>query len=233
MTASRWQEIREALLARIVGGVWAPGGAIPSEAELAEEFGVTRPTVSRALRDLVAGGLIERKRRAGSRVALRRTAEATLRIPIVREEVEARGGRYGFILLSRGLTAPPAPVGAAFALAPGAPALHLRTLHCENDRPHQLEDRWINLRAVPEAQAQDFAAISANEWLVRQAPFTGAEHVLRAAGAAAEEAAQLQIPPGAPVFVIERTTWCGDDAVTQARLTHPAERFRIVTRDHL
>jgi GntR family transcriptional regulator, histidine utilization repressor len=227
----KYQDIQQALLERITSGDWAPGAPIPHEAALAEEFGVTRPTIGRAMRGLVEDGLIERKRRAGSRVAIRQTAEAVLRIPVIRDEIEARGERYGYLLLERRIAAPPAAVRAALELPAGARALRLRCLHFAAGRPYQLEDRWINLGVLPEAAEQDFAASSANEWLVKQVPYTRAEHVLRAAAAGADEAEALQLPPGAPVFVIERTTWVGEDPITHVRLSHPAESFRIVTRD--
>ncbi|MEV0616332.1 GntR family transcriptional regulator [Nonomuraea sp. NPDC050404] len=61
--------IRKALEARIRDGQWGPGTRIPTEVELCEEFGVSRITVQRALRDLADAGLIVRFRRRGSFVA--------------------------------------------------------------------------------------------------------------------------------------------------------------------
>jgi GntR family histidine utilization transcriptional repressor len=228
---AKYREIQAALLERITRGDWPPGSAIPHEAALAQEFGVTRPTIGRALRELVDGGLVERKRRAGSRVAIRQAAEAVMRIPVVRDEIEGRGGRYGYLLLERRVAVPPAAVRAALGLGPAARALQVRCLHLEDGHPFQLEDRWINLAVLPEAAEQAFAAGSANEWLVRQVPYTRTEHVLRAAAADASEAEALQVEPGSPVFVIERTTWVGDDAITRVRLVHPGASFRIVTRE--
>jgi GntR family histidine utilization transcriptional repressor len=228
---AKYERIREVLLERIASGAWPPGSAIPFEADLAEEFGVTRPTVSRAMRDLVDGGLVERRRRAGSRVAMKASAASLLRIPVVRDEVEGRGGTYGHLLLERRLAVPPAAVRACFGSGAADKALHLASLHLDDGRPCQFEDRWIDLAVLPAAATQDFAAVSANEWLVRQVAYTRAEHVLSAAGAAAAEAEALQVAPGAPVFVIERTTWSGEDAITRVRLVHPAESFRIVARN--
>ena len=227
----KYQDIREELLGRITSGQWAPGAAIPHEAELAVEFGVTRPTISKALADLVDRGLVERKRRAGSRVAVRSARDAVLTVPIVREEIEGRGGRYAYLLVERAIASPPSPVRALFGLGPEGVALHLVALHFENGRPYQIEDRWIHLGTVPGARDQDFSERSANEWLVREVPYSQAEHVLSAASATPEEAAALQIAPGAPVFVIERSTWIDEAAVTRVRLVHPAERFRVVARD--
>jgi GntR family transcriptional regulator, arabinose operon transcriptional repressor len=43
-----------------------PGDQLPTEYELVEQFGVSRPTVTRALRDLQSRGLVERKAGAGT-----------------------------------------------------------------------------------------------------------------------------------------------------------------------
>lgn len=93
MSAPKYKRIEQALLARIAAGEFAPGDPIPNEADLAEEYGVTRPTIGRALGALVAQGLVERRRRAGSRVAVRAAVATRLSIPLVREEVRAASRR--------------------------------------------------------------------------------------------------------------------------------------------
>ena len=49
---------------RIASGEWRPGFRIPTEAELTAEYGCARMTVSRAMSDLAARGLVVRRRRA-------------------------------------------------------------------------------------------------------------------------------------------------------------------------
>jgi DNA-binding LacI/PurR family transcriptional regulator len=63
------REISRQLLAEIAGAKYAVDARLPSEAQLVKRFNVSRPTVARALRDLVAEGIIER--RAGSGTFLR------------------------------------------------------------------------------------------------------------------------------------------------------------------
>jgi DNA-binding FadR family transcriptional regulator len=53
---------------RIVGGGWAPGEALPREADLSEEFGVSRSVVREAFRILGAKGLIRGRTSDGTRV---------------------------------------------------------------------------------------------------------------------------------------------------------------------
>ena len=47
-----YQQIKEAILDNIHSGLWQAGQAIPPELTLAEQFGVSRMTVNRALKEL-------------------------------------------------------------------------------------------------------------------------------------------------------------------------------------
>lgn len=214
---------------RIARRDWAPGALIPSEEVLAREFGAARATVNRALQELAREGLIVRKRRAGTRVALHPVRAARFVIPIVGHEIEARGADYQYRLLSREEAQAPEIVAARLGVALGSRLLHLRCLHLADRKPYQFEDRWINADAVPAVREEGFTAVGPNEWLVSHAPFSEAEFTFFAAAASAEEAALLQTEPGAPVFVAERTTWLKERPVTLVRLTHPASH-RMVTR---
>lgn len=60
--------ISRQLLAQISAGQFGPNGRLPSEQQLVQKFGVSRPTVARALRDLEAEGLIERRAGSGTYV---------------------------------------------------------------------------------------------------------------------------------------------------------------------
>lgn len=52
----------------IVGGEYAPGDPLPTEADLGEEFGVSRTSVREAMRVLAAKGLVDIRRKVGTRV---------------------------------------------------------------------------------------------------------------------------------------------------------------------
>lgn len=63
-----YRDIKADVLRRITAGEFAPGDLLPSELDLAQSYGAARATVSRALRELVDAGIVERKRKAGTRV---------------------------------------------------------------------------------------------------------------------------------------------------------------------
>ena len=55
--------------AHIRAGSWKPRHPVPSEAALMAQFGISRMTVNRALRELAAEGLVTRIQGSGTRVA--------------------------------------------------------------------------------------------------------------------------------------------------------------------
>lgn len=226
--ATSWQAVRDEVLRRIRAREWPPGARIPHEADLARELGCARTTVNRALRDVADSGLIERRRRAGSRVALHPVRKATLDIPVIRVEVEARGEAHRYTLLSRADEVPPAEMRARLGIGSGARRLHLVGLHLADGRAHALEDRWIDTDAVPEARGADFAQVSPNEWLVLNVPFERGDIAFSASAAEPEAAEALGCAPGTPLFAIDRTTWQGDRALTTVRLLF-APGFRLRT----
>jgi len=225
---NNWQAIQEEVLRRIHAREWKPGDVIPNEADLAREFGCARATVNRALRSLAESGVLERRRKAGTRVALHPVTKATVDVPVIRREVEERGLDHGYERIARHDGAPaPLWTAAAMGLARGVPLLHVTGLHRADGAPYVYEDRWINIATVPEAKAQDFRRTSANEWLLTHAPYTHGDIAFTAMAADGEPAEHLEAAPGAPLFVIERTTWDGDRAITAVRLSYaPGHRVR-------
>jgi len=66
MAEARYSEILDALRAQLADGRYPPGARLPSEHQLATRFGVSRPTAGRALRELEAAGLVERRPGSGT-----------------------------------------------------------------------------------------------------------------------------------------------------------------------
>ena len=171
-TFRSWQSVRDEVLRRIHAREWSPGDLIPNEADLAVEFGCARSTVNRALRSLADSGMLDRKRKAGTRVAAEPVAKATLNISVIRHEVEEQGARYGYLLLERSEIVPPVSISGAMRTRAAQKLLHVRALHLADDSPYAIEDRWINSNVVPDVRSEGFETLSANEWLMKNAPYT-------------------------------------------------------------
>jgi len=213
-----WQSVQDEVFRRIHAREWKPGELIPNEADLAIEFGCARSTVNRALRSLAESGLLDRRRKAGTRVAAQPVAKATLDIAVIRQEVETRGSRYAYQLITRAVAVPPLGVSGAMQTAADAGLLHVRALHLADDAPYAIEDRWINTDIVPGALEETFQSLSANEWLLAHVPYTHGDIAFSAVQAAPEDAAILGVAPHSALFSIDRVTWDKAASVTNVRL---------------
>lgn len=228
-TFRNWQSVQDEVLRRIHAREWKPGDLIPNEADLALEFGCARTTVNRALRSLADSGLLDRRRKAGTRVASQPVAKATLDIPVIRKEVEDRGQKYGYQLISRETSLPPISVSAAMGTDMTNSLLHVQALHLANDTPYALEDRWINTAVVPDAEQEPFKSVSANEWLLAHAPYTHGEIAFCATVASPQDAKMMSCPVQSALFTIDRLTWDHAASVTKVRLLFaPGYQLRTV-----
>lgn len=225
------QRILNDVRENIVGGTWPPGHRIPFETEMAAAYGVSRMTVNKVLTQLSREGYLERRRKGGTVVARPRGQSAVMRIADIGEEVRATGASYGFVLARSALRDSDSETrGMLRGLAAARPILDLEYVHIADGAPFCHERRLINLDAVPEARQTDFAAEHAGAWLLRQIPWSTAEHVIRAVSPAPAVARHLGIAGSTPCLEIARRTAFEDRPVTFACLTYPGNAHQLVAR---
>lgn len=212
------RRIREDIEGRIHSGEWKPGTRIPIEQELAARYGCARATVSKALAELAAAGLVERRRKAGSFVAHPPVHSAVMTVPDLAELIAARGEAYRW----------EAHTIVRRKNARGAAMLEIDGIHFAADEPFALERRTIELAEVPAAAEADFAVEAPGTWLLAHIPWTSARHIVRAVAASRTEAAALATHSGAACLQLERDTWRGDRPVTHVRQLFRGDRFDLV-----
>ena len=228
--ASLHQRILADIERHILSGAWPPGHRIPSEHELSASYGCSRMTVNKVLTQLARGGLLERRRKAGSFVMRPQSRSAVLEIQDIRTEVTALGQAYRHELIARRKRRSTRADSSALGLDAAAAVLQLDTLHFAGPRVFCLEQRLVNLATVPEAVNESFVEQAPGAWLVGHVPWTSAEHRIRAAAADAGSAPLLKVPRGTPCLVVERRTWIGGQPVTWVRLCYPGEGHELVAR---
>ena len=153
---SQYRQLADLLRAAILRGDYPPGSTFPSEPELAEQHGVSRPTINRALLVLRSEGLIRVERGRGTIVRSVPTIPryATTRYAREnRERDDARGAfdteisRLGFEprseLVKVGKVRPPADVATALALRPDEAVLIRKRHMYAADTPVQLATSYV------------------------------------------------------------------------------------------
>jgi GntR family histidine utilization transcriptional repressor len=222
------ERIRSEIEAAILSGTLAPGARLPVEHALMVDYGCSRMTVSKALSALVAAGLIERRKRAGSFVARPRVHAMVLDVPDLAAEVAARGETYRYELL-RHRSRAPVDVEER-SLAGTGQLLELDGLHFADGLPLALEHRLVSLAATPAMGEADFSQEAPGSWLLRHVPWTEAETRIAAVAANERTARLLGLDPGAACLSIERRTWRGAEHITSVRQLFVGSAYDLVAR---
>jgi len=226
----RYAEIRRSLEQSILSGAWPPGHRVPSEQELVERFGCSRMTVNRAVSELAASGMVIRRRRSGTFVALPVSQKSVSEIQNIPEEVTREGRDYRYELRARSLHRATRRDAERLKIAPGDPVLSVKCLHYADDIPLVAEDRLINLAVVPGARDIDFARTAPGSWLLATVQWREAEHLIRATNATPDVARLLEIAANDACLVVERSTWLDAGTVTHVELTYPGSRYQLTVR---
>jgi GntR family transcriptional regulator, histidine utilization repressor len=208
-------------------GRWRAGEKMPSESDLIRRFGVARMTVNRALKELQAEGLIERRQGAGTFAAQLHRVSSALTIRDIHEEILARGHahRAQVHLLREELAS--ADIAQRLGIAPTAHVFHSVIVHFENGVAIQCEDRFVNPIVAPNYLDCDFTAVTPTRYLFDVAPLWKADYAVEAALPSAKEAKWLGIAKTEPCLVISRRTMNRSHTITVARLVHPASLYRL------
>jgi GntR family histidine utilization transcriptional repressor len=225
-----YKQIRLDIEQRILTGEWPPGHRIPFEHELMARYRCSRMTVSKALSELAQADLIERRRKAGTFVRRPTFLSAVLKIADIRAEITALGRSYGYELIQCSRRAATAADRARLGARQTGKVIAIACRHSADDVPFAIEDRLIDLDAVPEAATADFATEPPGSWLLHHVPWTEAEHSICAIVADQQAAAALDIAIGAPCLVIDRHTWRSARPLTAVRLLYPGESHKLVAR---
>jgi GntR family histidine utilization transcriptional repressor len=226
-TGAPYTRVKQHLKDGLAAGRWPPGALMPSEAELVAEFGVSRMTVGRALRELQAEGLVERTQGVGTFAAPLHRVSSTLTIHDLHDEIVARGHRHDAVVQLQRCEAAGAELAAQLGLRPGADVFHTLIVHFENGTPLQCEDRYVNPAAAPHYLAADFTQVTPTQYLFQHTALWRAQYSIEAAQPTEAEARLLGIAPGAPCLVVVRRTFTRQAPITIARLVHPGQRYAL------
>jgi GntR family histidine utilization transcriptional repressor len=216
-----FQRIKDYLLGEIAAGRWKEGDLVPSEQALVRQFGVSRMTVNRAVRELTAEQVLTRRQGAGTFVAPKKYQATLVEIRNIADEIRSRGRVHHSSPRLLEQASASEELAAQFDLAPGDPLFHSVIVHCEDDVPIQVEDRWVNPASAPAYLQQDFSSITPNEHLMKAAPLAGASYRIEALPAAGEVAAMLALPEGTCCLVLTRTTMSRGLVASVATMWHP------------
>lgn len=142
----KYVQVANYLRDQILRGELRPGDEIPSERQIAEEWGVSRPTATRALAALRVEGLVEARQGAGTFVRAQPSVYRRARDRYARARATGRAytqGEWSQITKAEVVGAPE-EVAVALELEPGAPAVCRHRVIHDQVGPVEASTSWFD-----------------------------------------------------------------------------------------
>ncbi|MCG9679110.1 MULTISPECIES: histidine utilization repressor [Vibrio] len=225
-------QIKQYITDKIDSGYWPVGHRISTELELTEQFEVSRMTVNKAIRDLVAEGKLQRRPRLGTFVCAPddKAESPLLDIQNIAEEVKLRGKTYSSKVIKQASMLADETVAIKLGVMLNSPIFYSEIIHFEDNSPIQYELRWVNSTYAPDYLEQDFTQITPNQYLSENCPLSAIEHTVEAIVADDEVRNALRLGANEPCLLLNRRTWSQDKLVSSALLYHPGTRYKLSSK---
>jgi GntR family transcriptional regulator len=226
---SLYRQIAARLRDEMTAGHFEPTGRLPSEAEIGARFAVSRVTVRLALEELAKSRLIERRKGKGTYVAGKQVRHELDTLRSFHESLLLQGLDASMKILTLEPVQPPESI--IDVLGPGwQTCLFLERLHLVDNEPIALGRSFLphSLANVPREDMESrptYAIVSAHAGLdVERAHVT-----IGAQSAEPSLESALNVPKGAALLVMERTSWFTDNTTAEHSVffVRP-ERYRFV-----
>jgi GntR family transcriptional regulator len=217
--APLYEQIRQLIVAALAEGEWRPGDALPSEAALAERFHASPGTVRKAMDELAAAHVVERRQGAGTFVATHTAPRDAYRFL----RLVADDGATGFTreLLHCRRARATAETARALHLRTAEPVIEVRRLLLRRGKAVVLDDLWLPERHFRGLTADIINGYAGTLYALFEERYrvhmVRAEEKLRAVSASAEAAELLGLPAGAPLLSVERVAFTYGDRPVELR----------------
>lgn len=197
-----WKAIANALRGDLAEGRYGPGHKLPTEAALADRFGVNRHTVRHGIAALVAEGLVRTRRGAGAFVVATPTAYPIGRRVRFHENLIAAGRKPEKRLLQVEERQAANGEADALAIAPGDQVCAYHGLSLADGQPIALFESLFPLARLPGIVAALTSTSSVTKALREAgvADYTRASTRLTAVRATATQALHLNVAEGDPLL---------------------------------
>jgi GntR family transcriptional regulator len=221
----KYYQLASIVRRKIEGGDWPPRTSIPSERQLEIQYNVSRTTIRQAIDYLERQGFIYREHGRGTFVSPQKLQKGAQELTSFSEDLLRRGIKPGQKIENIEFLIPPPNILQRLELPPGSKVLCVQRIRLGDDIPIGLQTSYLAL-AENQPISREELEQAGSLYRILQEKFnilpTEADETLEVTLATPEEAALLQIKPGAPLLLNERLMY------NQNR--HPVEFVKILYR---
>jgi GntR family transcriptional regulator len=195
--------VRDAILARVQGGVWKSGDQLPSEPKLCDYFGVSRTVIRHALDNLAAQGVIRREKGSGTFIAEPKITERLVqKLTGFYHDMVEQGYTPTTQVLKQAVVPAASEIAANLHLKPDAPVVEIERLRAVDSAPIQLVTTYIPVELCEALVEADLKTHSLYAFLEEQCGMMIARghRTIEAVPAEQRVAQLLRVSLGAPLI---------------------------------
>ena len=215
-----YQQIKGLLLKSLQDGEWKPGELMPSETELAARYGVSQGTVRKAIDELAAENLVDRKQGRGTFVATHSEAKSQHRfLRLFADEEPTVKPKSSYLSVDRSRAS--SQIAKLLDIKPSEPVFVVKRVMRFDQVPRIFDEIWL-----PASQYKGLTLEMLQQWnstlySLLESSFNvrmlrATEHI-KAVGAQSEQAAILQVDAGTPLLLVERLSMTYADRPVELR----------------
>jgi GntR family transcriptional regulator len=231
----RYYQLASILRDRITGGEFGEHQPIPAERQLEDLYSVSRTTIRQAIDLLVRQGFLYREHGRGTFVSPQKLQKGFSELTSFSEDMRKRGLEPGQKILQIGPVEPPAKVRAQMGLSENCKeVLRIERLRLGDGVPMGLQTSYYILpedQTITREELEQYGSI----YRILQEKFhlipTEADETLEVTVATPQEAVLLQIDPGSPLLLSERTTYSQYRRVIEfVKIVYRGDRYRYYAK---
>ncbi|QRZ61474.1 GntR family transcriptional regulator [Rothia sp. ZJ932] len=137
-----YHQLVEGIRSAISNGALTSGSMLPNELDIAKNLHLSRPTVRKAMDELVRAGLLVRKRGVGTQV-VSNEIRRSLTLSSLYDDLVRSGIKVSTKILTFETIIPPAEIGQELTLESKSTVYHIRRLRYENGTPLAVMENWV------------------------------------------------------------------------------------------
>lgn len=202
-------QIREVIYNKIISGEYKTGEKLPSEDKLAEEFGVSRMTVCKALAELVNNEYLTRIQGSGTYVSKIRKEGSHLDIVGFNDSMNKKGFKVNTKVFLKQLEVPSKEIVKKLNIPFTQKVIHLKRLRLVNNEPIVVQDTYLNAKLCEELLEVDFENNALYESIrnICGRNIIRSKDIIEAIAADAETSELLEVKVGFPVLLTQRIAY--------------------------
>ncbi|KGA97670.1 GntR family transcriptional regulator [Alkalihalobacillus alcalophilus ATCC 27647 = CGMCC 1.3604] len=225
-----YYQIEEQIKQQIVSGILEPGDMLRSEREYAEYYQVSRMTVRQAINNLVALGLIYKKKGSGTFVQEQKIEQALHGLTSFTEDMKTRGLEPSSHLIDFKIVPASQGIATELKIKEHTPVYEIKRIRLGDDVPIAIETNIIPANLVL-GLTEEIVINSLYNYIENKLHLRigNATQIIESATANKTEAELLEIEKQSPILLIERKTYLTDGTPLEiVKSSYRGDRYKFM-----